>query len=82
MKTKTELLKIYNEIFNEKSILEIEYVLTDSEVEALLLECNLIKKNRPKFNVLLKDDKMYPYIKVTLNELYPTVRITRKKATI
>ena len=54
-----------------------EYVITDNEVEALLLECNLIKKNRPKYNVLLKDDKTYPYIKVSLFEDYPNVYITR-----
>ena len=56
-----------------------EYIVVDSEMEALILECNLIKLHRPKYNVLLKDDKMYPYIKVALNETYPTVRITRKK---
>lgn len=56
-----------------------EYIVVDSEMEALILECNLIKLHRPKYNVLLKDDKMYPYIKITLNEEFPTVRITRKK---
>ena len=56
-----------------------EYIVVDSEMEALILECNLIKLHRPKYNVLLKDDKMYPYIKITLNEEYPTVRIVRKK---
>lgn len=56
-----------------------EYIVVDSEMEALILECNLIKLHRPKYNVLLKDDKMYPYIKVALNEAYPTLRITRKK---
>ena len=55
-----------------------EYIVVDSEMEALILECNLIKLHRPKYNVLLKDDKMYPYIKIALNEKYPTVRITRK----
>lgn len=56
-----------------------EYIVVDSEMEALILECNLIKLHRPKYNVLLKDDKMYPYIKITTNEDFPTVRITRKK---
>lgn len=56
-----------------------EYIVVDSEMEALILECNLIKLHRPKYNVLLKDDKMYPYIKITLNEDFPTVRVTRKR---
>ena len=55
-----------------------EYIVVDNEAEALILECNLIKKNRPKFNVLLKDDKTYPYIKVDINSEYPGVYITRK----
>ena len=55
-----------------------EYIVVDNEMEALILECNLIKLHRPKYNVLLKDDKMYPYIKITLNERFPTVRIVRK----
>ena len=54
-----------------------EYILTDSEMEALILECNLIKKYRPYYNILLKDDKNYPYIKVT-NEPYPKIRFVRK----
>lgn len=55
-----------------------EYIVVDNEAEALILECNLIKKNMPQFNVLLKDDKSYPYIKVTLKEEYPNIYITRK----
>lgn len=57
---------------------DIDYIVTDTEVEALILECNLIKKYRPKYNVLLKDDKSYPYIKVSLKEDYPRVMITRR----
>ena len=56
-----------------------EYIVTDNEAEALILECNLIKKNMPKFNVLLKDDKTYPYIKVNVKADYPDVYITRRK---
>ena len=55
-----------------------EYIVTDNEAEALILECNLIKKNMPKFNVLLKDDKTYPYIKVNIKADYPDVYITRR----
>ena len=55
-----------------------EYIVTDSELEALVLENNLIKENRPKYNTLLKDDKTYPYIKVTVQETYPRVLFTRK----
>ena len=55
-----------------------EYIVTASEMEALLLECNLIKEHRPKYNVMLKDDKTYPYIKVTTAEEYPRIFITRK----
>ncbi len=55
-----------------------EYIVTDNESEALILECNLIKKNMPKFNVLLKDDKTYPYIKITTKEEFPRVFTTRK----
>ena len=55
-----------------------EYIVVDNEAEALILECNLIKKNRPKFNVLLKDDKTYPYIKIDIKSDYPGVFITRR----
>ena len=55
-----------------------EYIVVDNEAEALILECNLIKKNRPKFNVLLKDDKTYPYIKIDVKSDFPWVYITRR----
>ena len=55
-----------------------EYIVTDNEAEALILECNLIKKNVPKFNVLLKDDKTYPYIKINVKADYPDMYITRR----
>lgn len=55
-----------------------EYIVVDNEAEALILECNLIKKNRPKFNVLLKDDKTYPYIKINVKDDFPSAYITRK----
>ena len=61
-----------------KNIYSFEYIITDSELEALILECNLIKRYRPKYNVLLRDDKTYPYIKVTTNEDYPRVLKVRK----
>lgn len=61
-----------------KNISEFEYIITDTEVEALILEANLIKKHKPKYNILLRDDKQYPYIKITTNEKYPRVIKTRK----
>lgn len=60
-----------------KHIVDFEYILADNELEALVLECNLIKKYRPKYNINLKDDKTYPYLKIT-NEPYPQVVVTRK----
>lgn len=59
-------------------IFDFDYMVTDSEVEALILECNLIKKYKPKYNILLKDDKQYPYIKITSKEEYPRIFMTRK----
>lgn len=59
-------------------IRDISYIVTNNEVEALALECNYIKENNPKFNVMLKDDKTYPYIRINLKETYPTIIVTRK----
>lgn len=58
-------------------IRRFEYIITDSELEALVLECNLIKEHRPKYNTMLRDDKTYPYIKVTLGEDFPRVLFSR-----
>ena len=60
-----------------KQIARFEYIVTDSELEALVLECNLIKEHRPKYNTMLRDDKTYPYIKVTLGEEFPRVLFAR-----
>ena len=60
------------------NIPRFEYIVTDSELEALVLENNLIKEYSPKYNTLLKDDKTYPYIKVTLGEEYPRVMSVRQ----
>lgn len=75
-KSKNHSVKVIQMV---KNISEFEYIVTDSEMEALILECNLIKKYRPKYNILLKDDKSYPFIKVTLNEDFPRVMISRNK---
>ncbi len=61
-----------------KKICRFEYIITDSELEALVLECNLIKEHRPKYNTMLRDDKTYPYIKVTLGEEFPRVLFCRQ----
>ncbi len=61
-----------------QQIARFEYIITDSELEALVLECNLIKEHRPKYNTMLKDDKSYPYIKVTVDEEYPRVLFARR----
>ena len=59
-------------------ITRFEYIVTDSELEALVLECNLIKEHRPKYNTMLMDDKSYPFIKVTVNEPFPRVMLARQ----
>ncbi len=59
-------------------IADLEFIVTASEIEALILECNLIKKHRPKYNISLRDDKSFPYVKVTVNEQYPQVYVTRR----
>ncbi|NLW07846.1 MAG: excinuclease ABC subunit UvrC [Clostridia bacterium] len=58
-------------------IADFEYILTDNEVEALILECNLIKEHRPRYNVNLKDDKSYPYLRITIQEKFPRLQVTR-----
>lgn len=59
-------------------IRRFEYIVTDSELEALVLECNLIKEHRPKYNTMLMDDKAYPFIKVTTGETFPRVLLARR----
>lgn len=61
-------------------IRRFEYIVTDSELEALVLECNLIKEHRPKYNTMLMDDKTYPFIKVTVQEPFPRIMMVRKQA--
>lgn len=68
----SKLIKIMEEVA------DLDFIVTDSEQEALILECNLIKQHRPRFNVRLKDDKSYPYVKVSLNEEWPRVFLTRR----
>ena len=58
-------------------VTRFEYIVTDSELEALILENNLIKENRPRYNTLLKDDKTYPFIRVSMQEAYPRVQFSR-----
>ena len=59
-------------------IARFEYIITDSELEALVLECNLIKEHTPKYNTMLRDDKTYPYIRVTMGEDFPRVLFSRQ----
>lgn len=73
--SKNQLPKVRAMVAN---IAEFEYIITDSEIEALILESNLIKKNQPKYNVLLRDDKTFPYIKITVNEKFPRILKTRQ----
>ncbi|MBR2742658.1 MAG: excinuclease ABC subunit UvrC [Clostridia bacterium] len=61
------------------NIHDFDYIVTDTELEALVLECNLIKLHKPKYNILLKDDKNFPYLKITLNDDYPKIALARKK---
>ena len=61
-----------------KNVAYFEYIITDSELEALVLECNLIKEHRPHYNTMLKDDKSYPYIRVTVQEDYPRILFCRQ----
>ncbi|MDQ3134411.1 MAG: excinuclease ABC subunit UvrC, partial [Acidobacteriota bacterium] len=61
-----------------RRIVDLEFIVTDTEVEALVLESNLIKKHKPRYNVALKDDKQYPHLKLTINEPFPRVMITRR----
>lgn len=74
--------KSHNEGIKKKQMVEhidhFEYIITDSELEALVLECNLIKEHTPKYNTMLRDDKTYPYIKVTVSEDYPRVLFSRQ----
>ena len=59
---------------------DLDYIMTNSEMDALMLESNLIKKYKPQYNILLKDDKSYPYLRVNLKEKYPRITITRRSA--
>ncbi len=68
-------LKLHRLIYR---IADFDFIVTDSEIEALILECNLIKEHRPKYNIRLKDDKRYPYIKITWQEDYPRIIVTRR----
>lgn len=61
-----------------ENIDHIEYIVVHNELEALVLECNYIKENKPKYNVMLKDDKNYPYIKITIQDEFPSMYIVRQ----
>src|SRR5918998_1079962 len=62
-------------------IADLEWIVTDTELEALILECNLIKKHRPKYNIRLRDDKHYPYLQLTTSEPFPRLLVTRRVKT-
>lgn len=76
VKSKTQSVKVLKMVSH---IERFEYIITNTELEALMLECTLIKKHRPFYNILLKDDKTYPFIKLTLNKPYPSLSAVRKK---
>jgi excinuclease ABC subunit C len=63
-----------------KDIKDFDYVVTKNELEALVLEANLIKRTKPRYNIILRDDKNYPYLKVTVNEHWPRIEVTRRFA--
>ena len=67
-------------IYVVEKVDDFDIVLVDGELEALILECNLIKLHKPWYNILLKDDKHYPYIRVNMHEPFPTVDLTRRTA--
>jgi len=59
-------------------VADVDYIITKNEVEALILESNLVKKHKPKYNVILRDDKHYPYLKLAADEMYPYLSIVRR----
>ncbi|MBC7805083.1 MAG: GIY-YIG nuclease family protein, partial [Akkermansiaceae bacterium] len=64
-----------------QNIADMEWIVTDTELEALVLECNLIKRHRPKYNIRLRDDKHYPYLQLTMSEPFPRLLVTRRVKT-
>src|SRR3989338_2095606 len=59
------------------SVVDVDYIVTENEVEALILESNLVKKHKPKYNIILRDDKHYPYLRLATEEMYPYLSIVR-----